>query len=143
MGKIKYFSVKDSGADFKINLIHILKGVVVSTALAIFLLLVAALLFTYTDISMTFVKNVGNIVFYTAAFISGIAGSYKLKSFGWLHGLLAGIIYSLVVFTVGLLSEVKNTTVHFPAIKILLSTLIGGVGGISGVNLNFSKNKRR
>ena len=100
MEKIKYIKVKDKASNSKIDFRQILKGVVLAAVLAIVLLVIGAMVFTYTDISMTFVNSTAGVVFYVCAFIGGMIGSMKLKVYGWMHGLLSGFIYAIIIFVI-------------------------------------------
>ena len=142
MGKIKYIKVKDTTNNSKIDFKQILKGVVLATVMAIMLLIVGAAVFTYTNISMTFINTVAGVVFYVCAFISGIISSVKLKVYGWMHGILSGCVYAIILFIINILSDGTGQNLYLSLLKIIFSAVAGGTGGIIGVNLHFSQKRR-
>ena len=140
MDKIKYFKQKDVTRNINLNLKQITKGVICSTVVSIVLLLVAAILLTYTNASISFVKLFSNIIFYIGAMLSGIICSINIKSNGWLHGLIAGGAYVFLIFFVGLCVNMSEFSFKF-ILKLLLSLLFGGAGGVVGVNVRVSKKR--
>ena len=143
MEKIKYFKPREMSESSKLNFKQILKGVVFATVIALICLLVAAFVFTYTNISMSLVKLISNVIFYAAAFSGGVIASYKQKSYGWLHGALAGVIYALMIFFISILSDASGVKMYLPFTKIFLGAILGAAGGIVGVNVRTGKGKKR
>lgn len=143
MEKIKYFKAKESVEGTKIDLKQILKGVVCATVIALICLIVAAIMFTYTNISMSFVKIISNVIFYAGVFVGGVIASFKKKSCGWLHGAIAGLIYTLLIWVIRILSDVSGVQIQLPFVKIIFGIVLGALGGIVGVNIKTKSNKRR
>ena len=142
MEKIKYIKPREVSEGSKLNFKQIIRGVVLATVFAIICLLISAFVFTYTNISMSFVKAVSNFIFYASAFAGGLIAGFNQKSFGWLHGMLAGIIYLLMIFSICVLSDISVVKMQLPLIKFVFSAILSGVGGIVGVNIKIKKKRR-
>ena len=143
MEKIKYIKSKDNDGNSRLNLRKIGKGVALSTTVCIVLLLVAAVLLTYTNMSISIANLISNSVFYIGAFLSGVISSYGLKADGWLHGIISGTIYFLIIWMAAFLANVTDEQLVFQFLKIVLSVVSGATGGIAGVNIRPKKNSRR
>ncbi len=140
MDKIKYFGPKDINGNSKIDFKQILRGIVWSATLCIILLLISAVVLTYTNVSISLAGVLSNIIFYIGAISSGMLSSSKIKSNGWLHGLISGGVYACVIFFVTFLVNISEIKLNLLLLKLLASLFLGGVGGIVGVNV-FSKKR--
>ena len=143
MEKIKYFKSKNQSENTKPDIKRIIKGVILAFVFTIIFLVLFSVIFTYTDISLSVAGMVGSTIFYAGATVSGIVSSFNLKSRGWLHGVIAGCIYVCAIWIVNLLAGMPGTKVVFPLMKIIVSALLGSIGGIIGVNLHFNSKGRR
>lgn len=143
MKKIKYFKAKNPNENAKADIKKITRGVIFALIFTIMLLALFSVVFTYTDMKLSMADLIGSTIFYFGAITSGIVSSYNLKYRGWLHGGIAGCIYVCIIWIINILSGLSGTKVVFPLVKIILSSLLGSVGGIIGVNLKFKEKRRR
>lgn len=143
MEKIKYIKPKETDGNYVMNFKQIGKGVALSIAICIALLLLSAVLFTYTSMSLSFVSLISNTVFYAGALFSGLISGYGLRANGWLHGIISGGIFVFVILLISFFAEITDAKFVFPFLKIILSVVLGGIGGIVGVNIYPQKNNRR
>lgn len=108
------------------------------TAIALFIL---ALFATYSNMSEKIVSACVAAATFICVFASGFTASGATGKNGWLTGLIAGIIYVIIMLIIGWItlgdSSVSNETLKMFGISILSGT----VGGIAGVN--FKRKKRR
>lgn len=117
------------------NMSRILKGSILSIIISAILLLIYAILLTYTTIS----ENTMTAVLITISGISILIGSsissFKIKKQGMLNGALVGLIYMLVLYLISSMLLTGFTINMSSIIMMMVGTLAGIVGGVIGVNL--------
>lgn len=140
--KIKYIKSTDNENNSEFNFKQILKGVLISAFISICFLVVAAIVLTYTNISLGLAEILSSIVFYIGALLCGLIAGLGAKYNGWIHGLIAGIMYVCLILLVSISVNIKDGGFAFPFLKIIVSCILGCVGGITGVNVPIRKVKR-
>ena len=131
MNKNEYV-LKDTLFTKVINIFtSVLKGYIVS----VILIFILSLVVTYTSFSETYSNIAMTVISSLGILIASLCASKKYTSLGWLHGIICGIVYNLVLylFSIAFLS-------FLPAQKGVLSFVLSGalfgvIGGIIGVNL--------
>ena len=102
------------------NLRRILKGSITAIVITFVLLLIYAILLTYTNLN----ENTMSITIIIITAISILAGSFissmNIKKIGLTSGMLVGLIYIITIYSI---------------IMITSSVVAGAVGGIVGVNI--------
>ena len=116
------------------QIINIVKGVGISLAASLLLLIIFAIILTFTTIP----ENVVNPVIIVLTAISILFGSsitnMKIKKIGLLNGGMIGGIYMIVIY---LISSILNRdfSINLDAlIFIVVGIAFGLLGGIIGVN---------
>ncbi|MBR5156333.1 MAG: TIGR04086 family membrane protein [Clostridia bacterium] len=135
----EYKSVKDTGA-VKVSAAAFSKAMLWALGLTSAVLLLAALLLTYTPISETLIPTIAILTAVLSAMSAGVAASRSVKNRGWLTGIFAGILYSIILY---IFSSLASDGFHFSGYVIVMSVismLAGAIGGILGVNM---PNKRK
>lgn len=135
MKKIKYIKSNDVEIKSGFDLIQITKGVLIASIISLCLLLLAAIMLTYTDVSLLSSKLISNIIFYVGALLSGLIAGYGLKFNGWSHGLISGGLYVCIILAINLLLNFNEIASSIPILKIILSCVLGCSGGVLGVNI--------
>lgn len=114
---------------------NLIIGVLLGYAVTFIGFLVYAMILTYTDTSDEKMGLIITLITVLSVLISGFDTAKKSKNKGLLWGILAGLTYSIIMVTVGKFF-VENFSFDFQTILlIILSILVGGVGGIFGINL--------
>ena len=109
-------------------------GVLIAYAVTCIVLIVTAVLLTYTNLSESSVPLIVTITCVVAVFIAGFDAGRVSSEKGWLWGLAAGGIYALLLICVltwvagGFSFDARKLTL------IVLSIAGGGFGGIVGIN---------
>ena len=117
------------GIDFK----KIVKGVLLSLAISIFLTLLLSVVVFFADLSDRTVSTLILLVSALSVFLGAIILSKNIASRGLLNGLLLAILYFLVLFAVSSLSG--DVAIDRNNILRFISVLAGGMlGGILGIN---------
>lgn len=112
----------------------IAKGVVISLISTCIILLIFAILLTYTDISEDLINTVIIIVTAISIFIGSSIGNLKIKKNGLINGAIIGGSYILIIY---LISSILNWRFRLnmqSIIMIIIGIIFGMLGGIIGVN---------
>lgn len=116
------------------NSIKIVKGSVLAITISIILLLIFAATLTYTNINEQVIPTV--IIIITAVSIligSQITASHIQKN-GILNGVAVGLIYVMCLYLISSIISQNFSLNNYSIILIATSVMIGGLGGIIGVN---------
>ncbi len=135
----EYKTVKDTGA-VKVSTTAFSKAMLWASGLTVAVLLLASLLLTYTPVSESLIPAIAILTAVLSAVVAGLVASRSVKSRGWFTGMLAGILYSIILY---LFSFLASDGFHFSAYIIVMSVIsmfAGAIGGILGINL---PNKRK
>ena len=116
------------------TILNIAKGVVISLIATVILLLIFAVILTYTQVSETIINPVIIVITAISILIGSSIGNVKIKKNGLLNGALIGGFYILTIY---LISSILNW--HFglnvqSLIMIAVGMIFGILGGIIGVN---------
>lgn len=118
------------------NIIRIIKGSVTAIIITLFLLLIFAVLLTYTNIQENIINPVAIVITAISILIGSSISTLKIKKNGLLNGALVGIIYILTIYLISSLISTGFTCNINTIIMIVSSIVAGMLGGIIGVNLN-------
>ena len=130
--------VETDGGIFTSALVAVIKAVVI-TAIA-FLLLAAFV--TYGNVSAQAQSGCITAATVLSVLLAGLSTARKGKGAGWLSGLLAGVIYMLIMLLAGYLMF-GSFAFGSDTLKMLAVAAVSGiVGGIIGVNIRFRNGKR-
>ena len=117
------------------NILSMLKCGGFSIIISVVLLLIASLVGTFVPLSESLIIIIVNIISVLSVFLSGIFASVIYKSKGLLYGVVAGIIYWIFVYILGLIFYKNFGISSNTLIGLIISVVSGGVGGVTGVNL--------
>ena len=113
---------------------NVAKGVVISLISTCIMLLIFAILLTYTDINESLIDTVIIVITAISILIGSSIGNYKMKKNGLLNGAIIGMGY---IITIYLISSILNWkfSLNFKSIIMIMITIFFGIlGGIIGVN---------
>ncbi len=117
-----------------------IKSVIVSMFFTAMALLLLALLVTYGPVSESVINICVKAATIISVFFAAMMGAGKIKSKGWLVGLLTAITYIFLMFCIAELAF-ENTFFGGNNFKNIFACILAGMfGGILGVNLK-RKNK--
>ena len=118
------------------NIMRIVKGVVLAISLSLILLLIFALLLTYTNISEDTMMPVVMTIVGIGILIGSTICARKIKKNGIMNGGLVGFIYVLLLYLISSLCLVGFSLTMSSFIMLIVGLVTGMLGGIIGVNLN-------
>lgn len=123
-------------SEIKKNTIRIMKGSLFAILVSLILLLIFALLLTYTELSEdTITPVVITIVGISILVGSGIS-TRSIKKNGLLNGGFVGLIYIFILYLASSLGIIGFSPTVYSLILLGVGVLTGMVGGIIGVNIN-------
>ena len=123
--------VNENGSN---NLIKILKGSLFSILTTLILLIIFAALLTYTNINENTIPAVIIIVTALSILIGSQITTSRIKKNGVINGMLIGMIYIILLYIVSSIVTKNFSLNSYSIIMSVASIIIGGIGGIIGVN---------
>ena len=116
------------------SVVRILKGSIISIITTLILLIIFSAMLTYTNINENRIPTVIIICTALSILIGSQIATSKIKKNGILNGALVGIIYIAFLYIISSCITKNFSLNNYSIIMMLVSILIGGVGGIIGVN---------
>lgn len=115
---------------------NIVIGITISTILMISFILIFSLILAKTNFSEKYIDCVITIISGVAILIGTSISTKKIKMRGAFTGILIAIIYSIILY---LFSSILtgNYAINVGSIwMIIITVILGGLGGIIGVNIS-------
>lgn len=116
------------------SVVRILKGSIISIITTLILLIIFSAMLTYININENTIPTVIIICTALSILIGSQIATSKIKKNGILNGALVGIIYIAFLYIISSCITKNFSLNNYSIIMMLVSILIGGVGGIIGVN---------
>lgn len=116
------------------SMVRNLKGSVFSMLVTVVLLIIFATLLTYTNINENTMPTVIIIVTALSILIGSEISTSKIKKNGIINGILVGIIYILMLYLISSIVTKNFSLNNYSIIMMATSIILGGIGGIIGVN---------
>lgn len=118
------------------NVVRIAKGSATALIITLVLLLIFAMLLTFTSIQENTIKPVIIIITAISILIGSSISTLKINKNGMLNGGLVGLSYILTMYVLSSIIATGFSLNLSSIIMIVSSVLAGIIGGIIGVNLN-------
>ena len=116
------------------NIIKILKGSILAIVISIILLVIFAIVLTYTNFNENMTPTVIIIITAISILIGSQITASSIKKNGILNGIVVGLIYVLFLYLMSSTISKNFSLNNYAIIMIAASIAIGGLGGIIGVN---------
>lgn len=126
-------NIKES--EFSKNIIRIIKGSITAIVLTLILLLIFAIILTYTAIQENIINPVIIVISAISILIGSSISTLKIKKNGMLNGGAVGLIYILTIYLISSIISASFKCNIYSIIMIIVSIIAGMIGGIVGVNL--------
>ena len=114
--------------------VSVLKGTVLGYIFLVIAFLVLAAVYTYTPFPAGFIAPATKIITALSIIICAILTARNIQGFGWLHGAMAGVFYTLIRFVAISFSSGGFTFGKNIFAMLLIGFLLGALGGIIGIN---------
>lgn len=122
-------------SEFSKNVIRIIKGSITAIILTLILLLIFALLLTYTKLQENLINPVIIVISGVSILIGSSISTLKINRNGLLNGSLVGLIYIITIYLISSIILANFKINLYSTIMIFVSIIMGMIGGIIGVNL--------
>ena len=112
----------------------VLKGTVGAYIFLVIAFGILSAVYTYTSLADSMVSPIVTAITVTSLVFGGILSSRNAHGFGWLHGSLSGILYTLIRVISGFAvfkSYVPDTSI---GMMFLTGIILSAFGGIIGIN---------
>lgn len=116
------------------GIVIILKGSLISIIATIVLLIIFAAVLTYSNINENSMPTVIIVVTALCILVGSQITTSKIKRNGIVNGALVGAIYILALYLISSIISKDFSLNIYSIIMMATSVLIGGIGGIIGVN---------
>ena len=117
------------------------EGVLRGFIITVVLLLIFAVIMTFTEIS----ERASSIFYLITTILSIMYGSIyavrKIRKRGWLIGIVVTILYLLVLYTVSVVSGNSAVIGSDRVTRLLLALMVGALSGMIGINLQVNNDK--
>lgn len=124
-------NVKENNSN---GIVIILKGTLISIIATIVLLMIFATVLTYSNINENSMPTVIIVVTALCILVGSQITTSKIKRNGIVNGALVGAIYILALYLISSIISKDFSLNIYSIIMMATSILIGGIGGIIGVN---------
>ena len=124
-------NVKENNSN---GIVIILKGSLISIIATIVLLMIFATVLTYPNINENSMPTVIIVVTALCILVASQITTSKIKRNGIVNGALVGAIYILALYLISSIISKDFSLNIYSIIMMATSILIGGIGGIIGVN---------
>ena len=118
-----------------ILIIKLIKGIIISLISTLVLILLYALLLTYTNISEDTIFPVVVVITGISILLGSSLSNIRIKKNGLLNGGIIGIAYILLLYLISS-AFIGNFSVNINSIILIIASILTGMlGGIIGVNI--------
>lgn len=119
----------------RVRIQYLLRSFLLSIISTILFLLIFTLILRFTSVSEANKPLVNNIIMLLSIVFASSYAAVKIKEKGWINGAIVGFIYYLVIIIINVLLFKGISSISILTTKLLLSTMMGIIGGIIGINL--------
>lgn len=111
------------------------KSVFLALIISLVCIIIYAIVLSLTSVSDSTMSVITQVITMISIVASAIYCSRRIKSKGWLYGMIVGIIFILVIIPISMIwGQVPTFDKYFIA-RILMAALVGLIGGMIGVNI--------
>ena len=116
------------------TILKVLKGSLLAILASVLMLIILAAFLTYTNVNESVIPTVLIIITGISILIGCQITTRSIKKNGILNGILVGAIYIIMLYLLSSAISKNFSLNNYSIIMIATSIIIGGLGGIIGVN---------
>jgi putative membrane protein (TIGR04086 family) len=116
------------------TILKVLKGSLLAILASVLMLIILAAFLTYTNVNESVIPTVLIIITGISILIGSQITTSSIKKNGILNGILVGTIYIIMLYLLSSAISKNFSLNNYSIIMIATSIIIGGLGGIIGVN---------
>ena len=142
MIKHEYAELPTAGFKIQKSVVSVLRGTVIGYIFLIICFAILAVIYTYTSFPAGMLGPFTQAITALSIIICGILSARNISGFGWLHGSMAGLVYSVIRFSAGAMTINGFGFDKNVFSMLLLGLILGAAGGIIGINFRGNITKR-
>lgn len=135
MNKKKEISFKAEEKHSINSYLVMIKAIVMALVLSLILVIAYALLLSFTSLSDGTMSVVTQSITIISIAFSSIYAGKKIGNKGWIYGLVLGLAFIFILTPINIFMGQTINIDKFFAVKTLMGSTVGLIGGIIGVNL--------
>lgn len=116
------------------TILKVLKGSLLAILASVLMLIILAAFLAYTNVNESVIPTVLIIITGISILIGSQITTSSIKKNGILNGILVGAIYIIMLYLLSSAISKNFSLNNYSIIMIATSIIIGGLGGIIGVN---------
>lgn len=126
---------KDTGSvKGRLDLVFAAKNMMLSFALTVVLLLVAAWISTLMTLPREITSLAVSVITYLCIGICGFREAKRIGTNGLLSGAVCGLVYAVILFLIGCIAKGEASFGTATVLTAGICVMCGAIGGIIGVN---------
>ena len=136
MKKFKKTNNKLYDKESKNIILILIKSLFLALIISLICIIIYAVVLSITPVSDNTMSIITQVITMISIVAASLYCSRKIKSKGWLYGIMLGIIFVLVIIPISMIwGQIPTFDKYFIA-KLLMASLVGLIGGIIGVNMS-------
>ncbi|MDD2481474.1 MAG: TIGR04086 family membrane protein, partial [Lutispora sp.] len=113
-----------------------IKSIFLALIISLICIIIYAIVLSITPVSDNTMSVITQVITMISIVAASLYCSRKIRSKGWLYGIIIGIIFVLVIIPISMIWGQMPTFDKYFVAKLLMASLVGLVGGIIGVNMS-------
>jgi putative membrane protein (TIGR04086 family) len=115
-------------------------GILGAFIASVLLLIVFAIVMSVKDMPSSIILPFACISVSVGAFCGGFVASRLYRSHGLIVGAVTGLVFYLILYLIGIMMRQAGLNTSM-LLKLILSTVFGALGGVTGVNFRRRRSK--
>jgi len=138
MIKREYAELPASRINLLKSTVSVLKGTLFGYIFLVVCFALLAVVYTYTPLPAGLLSPFTKVITALSIIVCALLSTISIKGFGWLHGAMAGLLYTLIRFIAIAVSSGDFKSGKEILAMLLAGFILGAAGGIIGINFKKS-----
>ena len=136
MQRFKKKAIKSYDKESENKILILVKSIFLALIISLVCIIIYAVVLSITPVSDNTMSIITQVITMISIVAAAMYCSKKIKSKGWLYGIIIGIIFVLIIIPISMIwGQIPAFDKYFIA-KVLMASLAGFIGGIIGVNMS-------
>ncbi|MCQ1529741.1 TIGR04086 family membrane protein [Lutispora saccharofermentans] len=136
MQRFKKKAIKSYDKESENKILILVKSIFLALIISLVCIIIYAVVLSITPVSDNTMSIITQVITMISIVAAAMYCSKKIRSKGWLYGIIIGIIFVLIIIPISMIwGQVPAFDKYFIA-KVLMASLVGFIGGIIGVNMS-------
>ena len=136
MQRFKKKAIKSYDKESENKILILVKSIFLALIISLVCIIIYAVVLSITPVSDNTMSIITQVITMISIVAAAMYCSKKIKSKGWLYGIIIGIIFVLIIIPISMIwGQIPAFDKYFIA-KVLMASLVGFIGGIIGANMS-------